>query len=319
MILLRDDRLTARLDPRHGGEILELVDLRSGRQLLGRPPFGSATVHEGELDEAGWTASYRGGWQTALPNFGRACQVNGISHGFHGSASVGCWTVLDRDDVHVALAWRGHGLAVRRTVRLADGAIHVGVELEATGGARVPLMAAEHLALGLELIHPETELAVPATLAYELDEDGGPAQPPPVCPMWPEVLLGDGRVMRAERFGLEVPRSLSCVLNGMPHGWVAVRSRARDQGLALAWDVEFMPHLLLRQEVRSTGGPWRESAELLTIAPATVPHMLGLEASIRAGHGNWLEPGQKATWWVVARPFKADGPVRAVTAQAEIM
>ncbi len=61
--------------PAHGGEILDLVDLRTGRQLLGRPPFGSnLPILGGDLDEddAG-RESYRGGWQTVLPNAGNAC------------------------------------------------------------------------------------------------------------------------------------------------------------------------------------------------------------------------------------------------------
>ena len=44
MIALRSPELFVRLDPRHGAEILDLVDLSSGRQLLGRPPFGSTAV-----------------------------------------------------------------------------------------------------------------------------------------------------------------------------------------------------------------------------------------------------------------------------------
>ena len=42
MIVLHDERVLVRLDPRHGGELLDLVDLRTGRQLLGRAPFASA-------------------------------------------------------------------------------------------------------------------------------------------------------------------------------------------------------------------------------------------------------------------------------------
>lgn len=51
MITLRSDDLLVRLDPDHGGEILDLIDLRSGRQLLGRPPFGSEPILPGDLRE----------------------------------------------------------------------------------------------------------------------------------------------------------------------------------------------------------------------------------------------------------------------------
>ena len=79
MIVLRSDELLVRVDPSHGGEILDLVDLRTGRQLLGRPPFGSVPPAVGDLDEETWTASYRGGWQVLFPNAGSPCTVNGRS------------------------------------------------------------------------------------------------------------------------------------------------------------------------------------------------------------------------------------------------
>jgi len=44
MIVLRSDGVLARLDPRPGGAILDLVDLATGRQLLGRPPTGERFV-----------------------------------------------------------------------------------------------------------------------------------------------------------------------------------------------------------------------------------------------------------------------------------
>lgn len=55
MIALRSDGVLVRLDPRHGGEILGLVDLGTGRQLLGLPPFPSLEPRSGALDEDAWT------------------------------------------------------------------------------------------------------------------------------------------------------------------------------------------------------------------------------------------------------------------------
>jgi len=39
MIHLASDGVAVRIDPRHGGEVLDLIDLRTGRQLLG--PIGA--------------------------------------------------------------------------------------------------------------------------------------------------------------------------------------------------------------------------------------------------------------------------------------
>jgi hypothetical protein len=86
VIVLQAGNLLVRVDPAHGGEILDLVDTRSGAQYLGRPPFASLPPQAGELDEDTWTDRYRGGWQTVAPNAGNACAVGGVDHGFHGAA-----------------------------------------------------------------------------------------------------------------------------------------------------------------------------------------------------------------------------------------
>ncbi len=114
-----------RIDPHHGGEILDLVDLATGRQLLGRPPFGSEPILGGDLDEDRWTASYRGGWQTVLPNAGNRCVDATGHHGFHGRASNDPWSVVDATATRATMSWQGHGLEVERTVALEDGAVRV--------------------------------------------------------------------------------------------------------------------------------------------------------------------------------------------------
>lgn len=116
MIVLRSERVLARIDPAHGGEILDLVDLETGRQLLARPPFGSARPRSGDLDEETWTASYRGGWQCVTPNAGNPCRVDGELHGFHGRASNDPWEVLDAEPSTVTLRWLGHGMEVTRAI-----------------------------------------------------------------------------------------------------------------------------------------------------------------------------------------------------------
>jgi hypothetical protein len=64
VIVLQTSDLFVRLDPAHGGEILDLINPHTGAQYLGRPPFASLPPQAGELDEGTWTSSYRGGWQT---------------------------------------------------------------------------------------------------------------------------------------------------------------------------------------------------------------------------------------------------------------
>jgi hypothetical protein len=304
VIVLQSANLVVRVDPGHGGEILDLVELRTGRQLLGRPPFGSTAPVAGDLDEATWTSSYRGGWQVLLPNAGNACRVDGRPHGFHGRASNDPWSVETLDESSATLGWSGHGLEARRRLRLEGGGLTVGVDVKA-GGARVPLVAVEHVALGLELLDPEVVLELPGGRAFELDEVSGPPEPPSDAPPWPEVRLLDDSAERADCWPLSRERSrLFCVAD-LPTGRIVVRNAERGHGFELTWDAGWLRHAWVWHEARTYGGPWRRGAELLVVEPASVPHSLGLAAAVEHGQARWLEPGATCGYELFARPLAA--------------
>jgi hypothetical protein len=300
VIVLRSERLLARLDPRHGAEILDLVHLPSGRQLLGRPPFGSGEPAAGDLDEDAWTAGYRGGWQVLLPNAGNACVLGGRRHGFHGRASNDPWAVSELGDDFALLSWRGHDLEVERRVTLSDDACTVEVQARAVE-ERVPLVAVEHVALGLELLDPAVEIELPPGRAFELSETTGPAEPPADAPRWPEVLRLDGSHERGDRWPLTDPRSLLVCVADLPEGRATVRNPTRGVSLELTWETEWLRHVWLWHEVRTYGGPWRGQAELLVVEPATVPHPLGLAVAVERGQARWLEPGERTGYRLEAR------------------
>jgi hypothetical protein len=310
VIVLRSDELMVRLDPEHGAEILDLIDLRTGRQLMGRPPFGSEPILGGDLDETRWTQSYRGGWQTVLPNAGNACDNATGHHGFHGRASNDPWRVLEQGGQHARIRWEGHGLEVEKRVALEDGAVTVSYRITAPAGAS--LVALEHLSVGLELLEPELRLELPAGYAYELSEQDGPTEPPADATRYPAVRLLDGSSERADRWPIAEPRSRLYVVAGLPAGWAVIANAAREQGLAMAWDVDWYRHCWVWHENRSTGDAWRGAAEMLVVEPSTVPHSLGLAAAEAAGHARVLAPGEVAEPWIVVRPVHGVGSVSSV-------
>ena len=301
MILLRSEAVLARLDPAHGGEVLDLVDLRTGRQLLGRPPFASLPPLGGDLDEDTWTARYRGGWQTVLPNAGNPCSVGGDRHGFHGRASNDPWTVVEAAPAAATIAWSGHGLDVRRRWQAAAATLRVETEVRATG-ARAPFVAVEHVAAGLELLDPAVELELPGgATAYELDETTGPVRTPEWARPWPEIGLAAGGAERGPAWRLATPRARLYALTGLD-GRAVLRNRDRGQSLTLRWDAQVMPHAWVWHDVRGTGGIWRHANEVLTFEPASVAHSLGLERAVAEGQAEWVEPGTSVSWWVEVEP-----------------
>ncbi len=304
MLVLRSDDLLVRVDPTHGGEILDLVDLATGRQLLGRPPFSSAEPLGGDLTEDVWTERYRGGWQLVTPNAGNPCEVAGERHGFHGCASNDRWQVLETGAARAVLRWDGHGLEITRSLSLGDGDLVVEVEWRALRAA-APLVAVEHVSVGLELLQPEVEIRLPGGKAYELSETTGPVHAPAGAPGWPDAALLDGSVERADRWRLDEPRSRLLAIERLPAGRVEIANVPTGQGLRVEWDVEALPHMWIWHEARTTGGSWRGQAEILVVEPASVPHSLGLAAAVEQGQAVVLDEGARFGYRLVARPFRS--------------
>jgi hypothetical protein len=292
VIVLRSEELLALIDPAHGAEGLELVELRTGRRLLGRPPFATEPPVAGDLAEDVWTASYRGGWQLAAPNAGAACRIGDVEHGFHGRASTDPWEVLATEPSSATFAWRGHGLELERTFELSGSEVVARLQVEALEPA--PLVVLEHIALGLELLDPTVEIDLPAAPAYELSETEGPPLPPAGAPTWPDVLLLDGSHERGDRWALGRPRSRLLAVAELPEGRARVRNGRTGTTVDLAWDATWLRHLWIWHEAREYGGPWRGQTELLAIEPTSVPHPLGLAAAVEHGQALELRPGETA-------------------------
>jgi hypothetical protein len=304
MLWLASTAVAARIDPSHGGEVLDLIDLRSGRQLLGRPPFASDEPVAGELDETTWTRSYRGGWQLLVPNAGNPCIVDGTAHGFHGRASTESWELLEQHADEAVLGWEGHGLNVRRRLMLRHDRLtaHSTVRAERT----TAFVWVEHIGLGVELLDPAVEIELGGGSAYEVSEATGPAQPPDDAGRWPEVRLLDGTLERADRAILTAQRSRLLIVAQVAEGALIVRNRDRRQGLQIEWDRRWLPHLWMWHEVRTTGGPWRGLTETLVVEPASVPHTLGLRTARELGQAHLLEAGEQAEVEVMLRPLLED-------------
>ena len=303
MIILQDGALLVRVDPRHGGEILDLVDCATGRQLLGRPPFAATKPVAGDLDEATWTAAYRGGWQLLAPNAGNACVVGGEPHGFHGRASNDPWNVVGVEPTRVVLRWESQGLQITRVMQLSSGALELRTTFEARS-QRVPFVSVEHCALGLELLDPSFEIRLAGGRAYELSETIGPIQPPADAPTWPAVGLLDGSREQGDRGCLADAFARFFVVADVPVGRADVVNADRGTGLTLEWDAAILPHVWVWQEMRRSEGVWRRHGEIVAVEPASIPHSLGLATAIENDQAHWVEPGRPFVQCVTARPWK---------------
>jgi hypothetical protein len=303
MIILRSRDLLVRVDPSHGAEILDLIDLVSGRQVLARPAYPAAPARAGDLDdEETWCASYKGGWQIVTPNAGAACNVAGQRHGFHGAASISPWQVLEENQDQLTVCWRGHGLEITRSMSVAGPVLTAETEWK-TLGDRVPVIAVEHVTVGNEILVPEVEISLPGGRVFEQSELE--SDPPVDACLWPNARMLDGTERRQDIWRIEETRAQVLSVVDLPDGWAEVRNRANGTGLRLDWEVSKLPYIWLWHEVRMSGGVWRHQTEILGVEPASVPHPLGLAAAVMAEQATWVEPQSRYQISIEARLLRS--------------
>lgn len=299
LLLLESPELAVLVDPRHGAEIVDIVDRRSARCMLGRPGFSAAPPRAGELTEDEWTRSFRGGWQLAAPNAGEACRVGHVHHGFHGAASVAAWTVAGAAVNRVVLDWQGHGLVARREIQVKADAVRAETSWRCALSRPVPMVLTEHLTLGRELIVPAVALSVAGGQVSELR-----AEPRTNGAPWPSCRLLDGRVVNIDH--LDVTRTspaYACVAQ-VDHGRASARNVSTGAGVELTWDHTMLPHLWLWRESAKSRGWWRGQTEILGLEPASVPHGAGLAQAIAREEATWVAPGRPFSTTLEVRVFE---------------
>ena len=165
-------------------------------------------------------------------------------------------------------------------------------------------VSVEHLVAGFELLASAARLRLPGGAAFELSEADGPTQAPEHAPGWPDALLLDGSLERADEIDLAETGGRLLAVASLPEGWYEITNACTGQGLRVEWDVAALPHLWIWREVRATGGRWRGQAELLGREPASVPHSLGLARALDEGQAVVLDRGARFRSRICAAPFR---------------
>jgi hypothetical protein len=297
MIVLRNGELAVTIDPDHGAEIVQLISLPTGRQLLGRPPFFPDPPVHGDIDEVTWTNSYRGGWQLLAPNAGNACRLQGIEHGFHGMASVDRWEIQNSSDKHAHFAWSGHGLRIQRIIFVHEDRliIHVKIAAEQQSAA---FIATEHITFGLALLEPCVEIVTVGGSAREMSVTS-PTGPQPNA--WPFARLLDGELERCDSWPSEKPRSRLLCISDMPQGRIALRNGDHSLGAAIQWPLAVFPYCWIWHENRSATGIWEKRAQILGLEPSMSSQHCGLGQAVENGEARWLTEGESIEYSVSLR------------------
>jgi hypothetical protein len=303
LLVLRSEHLLAVVDPRHGAEILDLVDIERARHVLGHPGFSPIDSVAGDVDEETWIRSYRGGWQLIAPNAGNACIVAGDRHGFQGSSSTSPWHVVEASSSAAAFSWSGHGLTFQRRLELVDDRVEIATSVHAPETAS-PLVVVEHVGFGVSLLDPEVELELPGGRTFEFSEQTGPPIAPQDAGSWPVARMLDGSERRCDLWNAAHPDFALISVTDLPEGRAALRNLEREVGVELTWDTELLPHLWIWHEERATAPLFRQATEMLALEPASTPHSLGLAEAIAHDQAHWVAPGEPMDYRITLRVLR---------------
>lgn len=234
-------------------------------------------------DEKSWLERWRGGWQLCAPSAG---QASAASPFFHGEASQTGWQVVSAERTSVRLAWvsADGGVRIRRTWRLQDhSTVEAVTRLENTGPTARPVIVAEHLILGGDLLEPSRAdgaltLTLPSTAEpVPLDYSGRPTRSG--AENWRHEWSRIDRTAPGRVIGIRHPSPPEIAVSGPD--WTAT---VRWTGL---------PNALLWQELGATAEPpWNSAVVALGIEPTTTPHGAGLDG----GEALELAPGGSVAW-----------------------
>jgi hypothetical protein len=279
----------ARVIPAEGGVLAELRV--GGRDVLATTPWARDRAHPPTpaLSEGEWVDRWRGGWQLCFPSAGEPDPGSPWPQGFHGVASQAPWTIASATPDAIKLEWGDdHGLTATRTWRLTDSGARVETVARNAGTASRPLVIAEHLILGGDVLAPivrdDAALTITppdATVLAPLDYEGRPdgerlPWPGSAADRWPRV-------------DRETPARVVALVGVGPPG---IRVVGPHVTASVTW--QGLDHALVWEELaRSSEPPWSSAVVALGIEPTSAPH--GRGTAIAEG-AVVLDPGRSLTW-----------------------
>jgi hypothetical protein len=303
---LEGDRLRVTVLPDKGADIVELLHLPSGVDVLFKAPWGllppGAPPRE-EADGLEFIGNYEGGWQELLPNANDACSYDGVELPFHGEVALLPWVaeVLGSDTVRLGVRCRRLPLGLTRVMRVRGEELVVEGTVTNEGETRIPFVWGQHLVLGPPFIEAGCRLDLPArtiVTAEQVWEETARLEPGQESE-WPHARArGGGTVDLSEVPGPEAGSHDDLFVGGFSEGRASVTNPGLDLTFTLRWDERVYPWVVLWQPYGGARDPSLAGSYALGVEPWTSRHCLA--RALDAGEATWLDPGASLSTTVVA-------------------
>jgi galactose mutarotase-like enzyme len=306
-ITLESELLRVTVLPEKGADVVELVHVPTGVDILFKAPWGlrppGAPPRE-EADGLEFIGNYEGGWQELLPNTNDACTYDGVELPFHGEVALLRWDadVRSEREVKLSVRCRSLPLALERVMRLEPGRPELVVEgnVRNDGHARVPFVWGQHLVVGPPFLEAGCRLELPATrivTAEQVWEETARLAPGQES-AWPHARLrAEGTVDLRDVPGPEAGSHDDLYVGGFSEGSASVENTRLGLTFRLRWDERVYPWVVLWQPYGGAVDPSLAGSYALGLEPWTSRH--NLAAAIDAGEARWLDPGESLSTTLV--------------------
>lgn len=276
-LTLHSDHLSVDVVAHKGADIVSIVDVDSGIDVLFRTPWRRKALVSpppGGDSQLDWLARYPGGWQQLLPNAGAPRLVDGVLRGYHGEAAVAAWTVesATSSSASFGVDLVTAPLRLTRSLRVEGPALLVSDTVHNNSPDPIEVMWVQHPGFGAPFIDEHCTLTAGARSIISDAEAPGNVLPADARMPFPVASSEDGR-----EFDLRaVPapgsgRAVFAALTDFESGWFAIDSPSAGFGIRMDWDAQVFPHAWFWQECHaSTGFPWFRRAYVIAVEPANV-------------------------------------------------
>jgi hypothetical protein len=328
---LENDRLAATVIPDKGADIYQLIDKRTGIDVLWKSPWGlkgGGAVPSAADSTTAWLEAYEGGWQEIFPSGGGPCTYRGVELNFHGEASLAAW---DHEvavgggaeaELRLRVRLRRSPFLIERVMRVEAGrpALTFQGRITNQGGERLEVMWGHHPAFGAPFLGPACRVdtnarAVRADDAYDVPHN-------PLTPdgryAWPLAdTAANGAPLDLSRVPAETEeRQLLAYLHDFDgeHGWYGLTNTALGLGVGLVWPTAVFPHAWFWQEVHGTSGfPWYREAYVMAIEPfSSIPGQGLVKVIEKTGTQLTIEPGESVAADLSAVFYESSGGITGI-------
>jgi len=302
--LVTDDAIVVIL-PDKGSDIFELVDRRSGIDVLGKAPWGlrpAGSIPQSRSSVERWLHHCGGGWQLLLPDGGKDAIVAGVSVGFHGEARLIPRWIVETSDATARLEVELHQvpLAIDRCIALAGARLTVEETVQNLGDDPIEFMWSHPPGFGAPFIGPGVQIETGARTFITDPDITGSLLPAGHTVGWPVVVDGDIRHDLSKVPA--APQHHFGYLCNFDRPFYRITNGALGLALEAEWDSTDHRYAWFWQGFDlSPGFSWHRRAYVMAIEPASTIPGHGFEHAVAEGrHVVALEAGESRIFTISA-------------------